>query len=503
MNRVHIEFQRVQTWLFAVPRLRAMVGANALLGEVLRVALPDLARREQGWKLATNAESYPFACLDDPLREHDDPAADAKDGILARDGGHFEARFECGADAFGDAAAALIRETLPGLRFRISIDGVERTKRQAEVSTELPVLAPCEWTGRGLASTTIVQGGDERPAVSLDVQRRHGAARRVEDGTSKDIASLLGGKTTCRRPYPADLDTLAGRGYLALIHADGNGVGRHAGDDEGRRAAFFHRNRVLLRKATLTALERAWANDARHASLIPLMLGGDDLLVVCRADKALPFVVDLCAELASAQRNDRSGFELTLGVGVVIAKANIPIHRLHEVVEHLASSAKRRFRGLERAGKRPRSVVDWAVYNSTWVEEPDEVRRRDWLRGPKGDRRVLSQRPIDVLGSELDSLQCLLEAAKCLENAPRSQLRYLVEQLPRGRALTELAFAELSKEAREALERAGIRGDDIWTRTADGGFSVTRLLDLIEIVEIPRLGTNQSGEQRAEETAHG
>jgi hypothetical protein len=53
MKRVHIEFQRVQTWLFAVPRLRAMVGANTLLGETLRVKLPDLAR--SGSKLETRA----------------------------------------------------------------------------------------------------------------------------------------------------------------------------------------------------------------------------------------------------------------------------------------------------------------------------------------------------------------------------------------------------------------------------------------------------------------
>lgn len=48
MNRVHIEFQRVQTWIFAVPRLRAMVGANTLLGETLRVELPQLARQKMG-----------------------------------------------------------------------------------------------------------------------------------------------------------------------------------------------------------------------------------------------------------------------------------------------------------------------------------------------------------------------------------------------------------------------------------------------------------------------
>jgi len=28
MSNVHIELQRVQTWLFAVPRLRAMVGTH-------------------------------------------------------------------------------------------------------------------------------------------------------------------------------------------------------------------------------------------------------------------------------------------------------------------------------------------------------------------------------------------------------------------------------------------------------------------------------------------
>lgn len=88
MQRVHIEFQRVQSWLFAVPRLRAMVGANALLGETLRVELPKLARETgRGWMLASNNEAYPCADGSDPLKDHDNPSADAKDGILSRDSG--------------------------------------------------------------------------------------------------------------------------------------------------------------------------------------------------------------------------------------------------------------------------------------------------------------------------------------------------------------------------------------------------------------------------------
>jgi hypothetical protein len=484
MNRVHIEFQRVQTWLFAVPRLRAMVGANALLGETLRVGLPKLARQTDKWLLAPSTEAYSAADLHDPLKVHDDPAADARNGILSRDGGHFEAHFASGAEAFADEAGALLRRELPGLRFRISIDRVEQQKSQAHLSTELPVLAPCEWIGRGLASMDVRQG-DERASVSLDVSRRHEAARRAEDGTTNDLASLLVATTKLKNLRRAqELKDLVGSGYLALIHADGNDVGKRSRALSGaERDTFFHRNRVLLRRALQKAIDVA-CEGASSAPLIPLMLGGDDLLVVCRAATGLPFVVSLCETLEDLQREHASNVKLTLGVGVVFAKHTIPIYRLHGVAEQLAGSAKRRFRGFledERC-----SVVDWAVYSTAWVDDPEEVRRRDWLRGSGQDLRVLSQRPVNVLGRGLDNLRGLVEGAKKLDGAPRSQLRYVVEQLSRGRSLSELAFAELSNEARTALGNAGVK--DVWTRSANGGPWLTELLDLIEISEIGRLG---------------
>ncbi len=497
VHRVHIEFLRVQAWLFAVPRLRAMVGANALLGEVLRVELPELAREMgRGWSLNSVQGQFPCADQNDPLSNHDDPAADAQDGILARDGGHFEAQFKSGAKAFAEAAGQLLRTRLPDLRFRISIDGETRTRTGAHLSTELPVLTPCEWTGRGLASTIIKQG-DERPAVSLDVEARHDAAKRTEDGTAKDLASLLSAKTRLAKlERPSELKELVGKGYLALVHADGNGVGSGAGKSDGERAAFFHRNRVLLRRAVKKAID-AHCPDTGRAPLIPLMLGGDDLLLLCRAEIALPFVVTLCQELDELQKGSNS-FKLTLGIGVVIAKRTIPIHRLHEVVEQLAGSAKRRFRGLKDAGEKSRSVVDWAVYSTAWVDDPDVVRRRDWLRGREGELRVLSQRPVDVLGQGLDSLQGLVRGAEQLTSAPRSQLRYLVDQLPRGRALSELAFAELPQKAKQPLAQAGV--GEVWRRAGDAW--TTALLDLVEIAEIGHLGRQSERADTEQEANH-
>lgn len=516
LQRVHIRLSRVQAWLFAVPRLRAMIGANALLGETLCVELPRLAREAgRGWTLAPSSERYPAADPNDPLREHDDPAADAKDGILARDGGHFEALFASGAEAFADAAGQLLRSSLPGLQFRISINRKPyETRSQVHVPTELPVLAPCEWTGRRLASAIVTQG-DERPAVSLDVAQRHKAATCVEDGKALDVASSLVAKTRLQELERAqELKELVGDGYLALIHADGNGVGSVIDQNrlDSEYAAFFHRNRVLLRRAVLKSINDACDMDEKRrvkeienaerekrkpkvfAPLVPLMLGGDDLLLVTRAEIALPFVVSLCAELEALQKDtDATDFKLTLGVGVVIAKHTIPIHRLHEVAEQLASSAKRRYRGLDADKKC--SVVDWAVVTTAWVDDPEEVRRRDWLRGSAKDLRVLSQRPVDVLGEErIDSLQGLVRGAKQLERAPRSQLRYLVDQLQRGRALSELAFAELPPKVKGLLAEAGVT--EPWRRV--GNASMTALLDLVEVLEISRLGRNTE-----EELTHG
>jgi len=497
MSRVHIEFQRVQRWLFAVPRLRAMVGANALLGETLRIALRELAcETARGWMLAPSRESYPAADAGDPLKDHDDPTADATAGILSRDGGHFEAQFAEGVEAFADAAGQLLRSSLPGLRFRVSIDGEPLTKSQVHLSTELPVFAPCEWTGRGLASA-LVEQGDDRHAVALDVARRHEAARRAEEGAAVDVASLLSATTKLKTlDRPQELKELVGSGYLALIHADGNGVGGGAGQSAGERARFFHRNRVLLRRAVQKAID-THCPDTGRAPLIPLMLGGDDLLLVARAGIALPFVVTLCAELEALQK-DSNGFKLTLGVGVVLAKHTIPIHRLHEVAEQLAASAKRRFRGLSESEPK-RSVVDWAVFSTAWVDDPEEARRRDWLRGSESDLRVLSQRPVDVLGERrVDSLQGLVRGAQQLTHAPRSQLRYLVDQLSRGRVLSELAFAELPQEAKGPLAEAGVK--EPWRRA--GNTSITALLDLVEIAEITRLGRNTAPTDSAEEAAH-
>lgn len=515
MSRIHIELQRVQQWLFAVPRLRAMIGANTRLGEALRVDLPALARTsDRGWNLKATSSPVDVSDTDDPILEHDDPAVrdnparDLRDGIVARDGGHFEAEFASkeAAQAFAAAAQELIERELPGLRYRIFVDDQVLPTTSRSVSSELPMLSVCEWTGHGLASVSVRQGMDVSE-VSVEAAMRHRSARLAEDGKAQDIATLLTASTSLRHySRPRDFEALAGNGYLAVIHADGNGVGGGAPSDQVLRARFFHRNRVLVRaaiaKAVNTVVARADVGGERPvAPMVILMVGGDDILVVCRAAFALRFVVELSSALEDCQsRRSTDEFHLTLGVGVAIGRPSLPFHRLHAVAEQLAASAKRRVRGVDR--ERTCSVVDWAVYTNAWADDPGDVRRRDWVRGTEQRPRVLSRRPLPVLqrsrhrqgaapSPALDTLQGLVEGAACLERAARSQLRWLAEQLNRGETLTDLAYRRLTPDSRRALQNAGVT--EIWSGGDDTNTPrATSLLDLVEVYEIGRLGSTGS-----------
>ena len=381
LHIVHIKLQRVQTWLFAVPRLRAMVGANALLGRAIRTELRDFVISAKGYSTCENANDYPEPHPDDPLASYDNPRDDAEAGILSRDGGHFEACFadESGANRFAEAASIRLDTVVPGLRYAVSVDGKEIIRNCRELSIELPVLAPCQWTGRGVASLEIHQGAD-RYQVALEVSRRHDAAKYAGSGRAEDLASRLMAAVRPNLNRPETFEELAGPGYMAVVHADGNGVGESAPKEASARAKYHHRNRVLLRRALRAAIQEV-CPETGMAPLIPLMLGGDDLLVLCRAKIALNFVEALCRNLEVLQQDRGNDFYLTLGVGIVFAKPSVPFHRLHAVAENLASSAKRRFRGLperERA-----SIADWTVYTTAWADDPADMRRRDWVCGSK------------------------------------------------------------------------------------------------------------------------
>lgn len=530
--KLTLELKRVQTFIFEVPRLKAMLGANALIGQTMRHELPALLAN-QGSQLPWPAEIRLQGTADDPLdrpetdaSDRDDPAALYQRGILARDGGHFIVLFDdkSAAERFLEQAEAVLAERLPGVLYEARIDPFPEPKelppRQPRDPHEtalldLPVLQVCQETGQGPASARNNKGYWQGESVRYRLEWGDWFYK----GCTQDIIGLLRPTLYPDRAMdwqePDDLAQLAAGGYLALIHADGNGIGKRYKSwrdqaksqnevvKEAHGEAFFHSMRVAVRRAVVTALAKTFTEPGGVRPYEILMLGGDDLLLACRANRALDFARHYADELTRYTLAD--GQPLTVAIGIAIAQKSYPLHRLHELAEELASSAKRLYRALPDDAKS--SVIDWQVVTQSWFADVAEARRQteriQYQVNGQVDTLLLTGRPYRVLGAE--GLDELLRDAQQLDaprkpdesgdtqeedKAARSPLRALRAACEQGRLMAEMAFARLPESVRPRL---AWKGGALWKPIVQGDqtFYLTRALDIIGLREIEHLGKRQ------------
>jgi hypothetical protein len=547
MFLVDIEFKRIQAYLFQARRLRDMVGANVLLGEAVRRGLAELAFKwsESLVDLGEYAKDVPGPYPGDPLAccvdqlDCDDPSALYSKGILARDGGHFRVVFrnQKTAQEFCDATEALLAARLPGLRTEIRVENIEESfavaasapatgaLRPARPPSEIqlvdhPAFQICEAVGRGPGFERDNQRGEW---VSEAAWSKRQAYKRFSDGRpTHDVIGLMAARSGASRDLPKDFAELCGRDYMAVIHADGNDVGKRASEiagarpttfeafvqREARMETFFQENRARFRIALQEAVKLIFAPEGRKPVHQLLMLGGDDLLLVCRAKKAIDFTVTFARNLKNL------GGDLTVGMGIAIADPKVPFHHMHELAEGLSGSAKRLYRRLA-ADKTPASVVDWQVETGSWTADLIGGRRRDQILTVNTvdgvEHAVLSRRPLPILsrseGADHRSLEGLKRAADAVagivkregdDRAARSQLRHLAETLRHGRRWSEYAFAASPTGLRKLLaETPDIRLTSLWE--GRDGLWTTALRDLVEIFEISKLATAPPEEGAADQ----
>lgn len=578
---VRITLRRIQTFLLESPRLRAMVGANALLGETLRgrwdgagfarepASLPALAVEwgaagvpelaDPAFELRTgDREVFSLAGgTGEPAYQDDPHAVASRTGVLSRDGGHFEALFADGnaARGFAEAARRLLRARLPGLPFSLTTrelvregsrlvprsDGRPRTQPRPAGGRDvldIPQAFVCELSGRELARGAqflrAETGGIEelrKTGAGSGLRLERGEA--FDRGRTADVLGILnrellerlgpdGGEVRLARR----LDELAPDGYLAVIHADGNGVGARfhslrgqASDDhlaEWRvREEFFYRLRSGMRVATLEAIAVTFGGTGDVVPVRPLMLGGDDLLLVCDAARALPFAVALAQRVHAATADVPAGggarAPLSLGAGVALVPVNFPFHRAHALAEALAKSAKRISRSGNGAGV---STVDWALVTESWHDDLERTRRRDMCWTAEGRVWALTGRPYPIRAADSapggGSLEQLLADARRLNAAwraggvARSQRKELARAFDLGRYAGQFAVEALPARYRALLQELGyVDGHgDPWFAVEGGG--VCRVLDLIEVAELTRdAGPDRPGEPVAAAAAAG
>ncbi|NMB86860.1 MAG: hypothetical protein GYA17_00790 [Chloroflexi bacterium] len=258
----------------------------------------------------------------------------------------------------------------------------------------LAITAACIYTGK--AATGLDE--DRRP-VSVEVIAKTRAAARANRRLSENFKSKF--------DYPLDFDHLGGTqdesSYIAVIHTDGNGMGKrvrqisaaHAHPGAGNRdyiqaqRAFsdsIARAATTALRNTVRRLEDSVEYDSENRPHIggvvylkenslpfrPLVFGGDDVTFVCDGRLGLSLTAYYLQQLSAQRLSD--GDYVHCRAGVAIVKTHYPFSRAYTLAEDLCASARNY---IQQAGG-ALTAMDWHFAKNGMVLSLKQIRRREY-----------------------------------------------------------------------------------------------------------------------------
>ncbi len=204
---------------------------------------------------------------------------------------------------------------------------------------------------------------------------------------------------------------------IALIHADGNGLGqallnlkKHANKNQADYLTLFAGFSKAVTKATQQAAQNATekvllqTDDQGHRKLYParpIVLGGDDLTIIVRADLALEFTRHFLEAFAKYSREELEALhekfpfvpeQLTACAGIAYAKSSQPFYLLHGLAEGLCKRAKKHAKDWaknQKPGVHIPSTLSFHRITTAMVDEYEDI--LDWELTVPGKPNSLCQ----------------------------------------------------------------------------------------------------------------
>lgn len=185
-----------------------------------------------------------------------------------------------------------------------------------------------------------------------------------------------------------DVSNMTGdNNWLAIIHADGNGLGQVVakigkdGSYEGREITLSEFSK-RLNQATIGAAQKACEAvdgfDGKNLWIRPVVIGGDDLTVICRADKAIPFVREYLK--AFEENTEEKIGHLSACAGIAFIKSSYPFYYGYELAEMLCGEAKKDAKSEEMKkanGNKIPSCLMFHKVQSSFVEDYETIKKKE------------------------------------------------------------------------------------------------------------------------------
>lgn len=512
----------IQSYVFGSNRLRDHVGGSELVAQATG-AWAAKALQELGATNCQGVNAHGKLVLDGAQRFEDGALVSE---LLYSGGGNIIAlmRDAVTARRWGAALSSRVERDAPGLGVAI-VHSAPFTWRAeghdlggkigALIDTELRRAkqyraASTPLLGLGVSAECRVTG---LPAVGLDetdgykpVAREVVARLNAIPEADRRFRAMLRDYVGADRlgfDLPARLDDLGRsygeRSYIAVVHADGNGMGKRfkaiwAGHQNRKAIELVRKLSDAVHEAGLTALGRALAplitpvgglvkpfDRQDYLPIRPLIYGGDDVTFVCDGRLGVQLAAAYVEQLkdVTSALPDGAG-AVTTAAGVAIVKTHYPFRRAYDLSESLCRGAK------DTLG-RERSSIDWHVAMSGLLADLKTIREREYqLRDGEGRPLALSVRPLPMVSVEAPwrTWGQFSETIRALQSdtdwaGRRNKVKQLREVLREGGSSTEQFLALYGGKplpgysaAPATLHRRG------WLDGVCGYFDPIELLDL-------------------------
>ena len=396
----------------------------------------------------------------------------------------------------------------------------------------LPVVENCKTSGLP-ASVLEPLPGDAKPVpISKVSKTKYDAA----DQGKLRLFELVKRRFE-KAMMPDDLDKLERRfkdtSWIAIIHADGNGIGqifmdfaKHCGGKDGSARDYLDKMRrfsCALDMCTESAFGRALEkmgdrlggekkSEKISLPVLPLVIGGDDLTVICDGQYAVRMTRDFLEffEEETSKIDHLDGIipeiaekafgagRLGICAGIAIVKPHFPFHSAYKLAVSLLDSAKSvKTKVLSNKTPFPTSALDYHVlYDSSGVEL-NQIRKK--LIVDEGSTKLfsrpyivsnleglpqtewVSRRTFSLLKSRVEAMTAEDKDTK-RRRLPNTQLHELRGGLFRGRKEADAIFGLIKGRYKDA-------GIDILSGDGESLFCQedreyhTGLLDSLDLVE--------------------
>lgn len=414
--------QGIQDFIFKTNKLRDIIGASELVARVCTTLFTDLMGE------AAFAGSTP------------------KVEMIVKAAGNIKCLFDDEAlckKAVNEFPRKVMLEA-PGITISQAVvtmdnnmtfgDAVEELERRLRIQRN----KPAESLTTGLIGIERAQATG-LPAVKIDNEGRlidEGTVKKREAEGKQDIALCIKsfGENVRAENVPFELGDLKGKNdWIAIIHADGNGLGRVI-EKKGHDMKELSRFSVNLDDATKAAARKTFQdikNDydiKRIIPLRPIVLSGDDMTIICRADLALDYASLYLKNFEL--ETEKKGQRLTACAGIAFVKSKFPFYYGYQLAESLCELAKKDAR---IQGKDSPSCLMFHKVQSAFFDNYESIVRQELTpsekislkNGPYYLKAIEGRWSIDNLKKVVDDLS--EEKSSNLKNAVREWLTLIFE----------------------------------------------------------------------------